>query len=115
MPHSAQTIETKIVPRLDEPKSPALGLKFSTVLIFGAVLLLVALIYVGSRTRMTQLEYGIANELSIKQQMLEEQKKLKVELAMLKSPQRIENIAKSKLQMSYPESGQVITLKITDN
>jgi len=30
---------------------------------------------------------------------------------MLKSPQRIEKIAKEQLQMSYPDSGQVITLK----
>jgi len=115
MPHSAQTLETKIIPHLDESKAPALGLTFSTVVIFGAVLLLVALIYVGSHIRMTQLEYGIAHELIVKQQALEEQKKLKLELAMLKSPQRIESIAKNKLQMSYPDSGQVITLKMTDN
>jgi cell division protein FtsL len=30
---------------------------------------------------------------------------------MLKSPQRIENIARTKLQMSYPESDQIIVLK----
>jgi cell division protein FtsL len=30
---------------------------------------------------------------------------------MLKSPQRIENIMRSKLQMSYPDNDQVIVLK----
>jgi len=40
--------------------------------------------------------------------LLEEQQKLKVELATLKSPQRIEAIAREKLQMTYPEQGQVI-------
>jgi cell division protein FtsL len=34
-----------------------------------------------------------------------------LEFAMLKSPQRIENIMRNKLQMSYPDSSQVIVLK----
>jgi cell division protein FtsL len=60
---------------------------------------------------MIALEYNVAAEMSAKEQMLEEQKKLKLEYAMLKSPQRIENIARTKLQMSYPESDQIIVLK----
>jgi cell division protein FtsL len=75
------------------------------------VLMFVALIYVGSHTRMMELEYNVAAEISAKEQMLEEQKRLKLEYAMLKSPQRIESIARSKLQMSYPESDQIIVLK----
>ncbi len=73
--------------------------------------MVVALIYVGSHIRMTELEYNIATELSIKEQKLEEQKKLKLEYAMLKSPQRIESIVMNKLQMSYPENSQIIVLK----
>jgi cell division protein FtsL len=88
-----------------------MGFKFSTFIIFAGILMLVALIYVGSHIRMTQLEYAMAAELNVKAQAIEEQKKLKLELAMLKSPQRIEKIAKEQLQMSYPDSGQVITLK----
>jgi len=34
-----------------------------------------------------------------------------VEYAMLKSPQRIESIARDRLQMSYPEQEQIIVLK----
>jgi cell division protein FtsL len=60
---------------------------------------------------MTELEYNVAAEISAKEQMLEEQKRLKLEYAMLKSPQRVESIARSKLQMSYPESDQIIVLK----
>ena len=71
----------------------------------------VALIYVGLHIHMTELEYNIATELSAKEQKLEEQKKLKLEYAMLKSPQRIESIMRSKLQMSYPDNDQVIVLK----
>jgi cell division protein FtsL len=115
MPHSAQTIDTKMVSRLEDAERPALGLRFSTIIIFCAILMLIAVGYVGLHIRMTQLEYNMAAELNIRQQALEDQKKLKLELAMLKSPQRIESIAKNKLQMSYPESGQVITLKVTDH
>jgi cell division protein FtsL len=71
----------------------------------------VALIYVGSHIHMTELEYSIATELNIKEQKLEEQKKLRLEYAMLKSPQRIESIMRSKMQMSYPDNNQVIVLK----
>jgi cell division protein FtsL len=60
---------------------------------------------------MTELEYSIATELNAQQQKLEEQKKLKLEYAMLKSPQRIESIVRSKLQMSSPDNEQIIVLK----
>jgi cell division protein FtsL len=60
---------------------------------------------------MTELEYSVAREISIKEKLLDEQRKLKVEQATLKSPQRIEAIAKEKLGMVYPERDQVIILK----
>jgi cell division protein FtsL len=60
---------------------------------------------------MTELEYQVAREISIKEKLLDDQRKLKVEQATLKSPQRIEAIAKEKLGMTYPDSDQVIILK----
>ncbi|OGP91225.1 MAG: cell division protein FtsL, partial [Deltaproteobacteria bacterium RBG_19FT_COMBO_43_11] len=89
----------------------SLGIKYSTFIVVSIVLMFIALIYVGSHIRMTELEYNVAAQLSEKEQKLEEQKKLRLELAMLKSPQRIEGVARNKLHMSYPESNQVIVLK----
>jgi len=60
---------------------------------------------------MTELEYQIARELSGRERLTEEQAKLKVELATLKSPQRIETIARKKLSMVYPDREQVISIK----
>jgi cell division protein FtsL len=60
---------------------------------------------------MTELEYQVAEELSIKERLIEEQKRLKLEYATLKSPKRIAAIAKNQLQMDYPEENQVILLK----
>ncbi len=84
---------------------------YSTWIFIATVLMAVLLIYVWSHIHMTELEYQIARELSSKEQFTEEQAKLKVELATLKSPQRIEIIAREKLQMTYPEREQVILLK----
>ena len=84
---------------------------YSTWIFIATVLMLVLLIYVWSHIHMTELEYQIARELSSREQLIEEQAKLKVELATLKSPQRIETIAKEKLQMTYPGREQVILLK----
>lgn len=84
---------------------------YSTWIFIASVLMAVALIYVWSHIHMTELEYQIARELSGREQLIEEQAKLKVELATLKSPQRIETIAREKLSMVYPDREQVISIK----
>jgi cell division protein FtsL len=110
MAQSAQSIETRVMPRLEEGEA-SFGIKYPTFIASAIVFMFVFLIYVGLHIHMTELEYNIAAELNAKEQKLEEQKKLKLEYAMLKSPQRIESITRSKLQMSYPDNDQVIVLK----
>lgn len=106
-----QTIDAQAMPHVREDKKFFSGIKYPTFIVVAIVLMFVALIYVGSHIHMTELEYKVAAELSAHERMLEEQKKLKLEYAMLKSPQRIEGIAANRLQMSYPERDQVIVLK----
>jgi len=86
-------------------------IKYSTFIFVAVILMAVALIYVWSHIQMTELEYQVAEEISMREHLLEEQRRLKVEYATLKSPQRIEAIARDKLQMSYPETEQVVLLK----
>jgi cell division protein FtsL len=107
----AQSVGINVLSKVREVKETSFGIGYSTFIIIAIMLMFIALIYVGSHIHMTELEYKVAAELSTKEQKLEEQKKLKLEYAMLKSPQRIENIARNKLQMSYPERDQVIILK----
>lgn len=95
--------------RQEEDSSTRIG--YSTWVFIAFVLMTVALVYVWSHIHMTELEYQIARELSEQEQLSEKQKRLKIELATLKSPQRIESIAREKLQMTYPEREQVIVLK----
>jgi cell division protein FtsL len=95
----------------DDREKTTTGLRYSTFILISFALMAVALLYVWSHTHMTELEYQVAREMSNKEQLLDDQRKLKVEQATLKSSQRIESIAKEKLGMSYPEREQVIILK----
>jgi cell division protein FtsL len=89
-------------------------IKYSNFIFVTLVLMAVALFYVWSHIRMTELEYMVAAEMSIKEKLVEEQTKLKVEIATLKSPQRLEAIAREQLQMTYPTRDQVIILNNDD-
>ena len=106
-----QVANVEAIPHVQEKTKASSGIKYPTFIMMAIVLMFVALIYVGSHIHLRELEYEYSAQLSAQQQMLEEQKKLKLEYAMLKSPQRIESIARDKLQMSYPEQDQIIVLK----
>ena len=60
MTQSAQSVETRVMPHLKEAGEASLGIKYPTFIVFAIVLMMVALIYVGSHIRMTELEYNIA-------------------------------------------------------
>jgi cell division protein FtsL len=86
-------------------------IKYSIYIVAALALMSVLLCYVASHIQMTKLEYQIAEEISRKERLVDEQKKLKVEVATLKSPQRIAAIAREKLQMTHPDKDQVIMIK----
>lgn len=87
------------------------SLGYSPFIFIAVVIMAVAIVYVWSHNAMTALEYKVASEISKKETLLEEQKKLRVELATMKSPKRIASIAMEKLQMTYPDREQVVFLK----
>jgi cell division protein FtsL len=98
---------------MDQAKTAPPKLKYSVFLFIAFVLMAVAITYVWSHVQMTKLEYQIAEEMTQKEQLLDEQRKLKLELATLKSPQRIEAIAKASLNLSYPDRDQIIVIRDT--
>jgi cell division protein FtsL len=97
----------------EQAKQAAPKLKYSVFLFVAFVLMAVAITYVWSHVQMTKLEYQIAEEMTRKDQLMDEQRKLKLEQATLKSPQRIEAIAKGSLHLSYPGRDQIIVIKDT--
>jgi len=107
----AESISIQVISRAQEENKTSSAVKYPTFIVVTIVLMFVTLIYVGSHIHMTELEYKIAAEINAHEQKLEEQRKLKLEYAMLKSPQRIESIARNRLLLSYPERDQVIVLK----
>jgi len=80
------------------------GLRISTFILSLLVLVAVALVYVWSHLHNTQLKYRIAEEMTVRENLMEE-------ISTLKSPQRIESIAREKLKLQYPEREQVVLIK----
>lgn len=116
--------QKKLRQKLRDPQSEAIqntlpqqemhtltAFRISTFLSVTLAITIIILMYVWLHIHITRLEYDVATAMHTKEQLLEEQHRLKLEVATLKSPQRIEAIARDRLQMSCPEPGQVTVIK----
>ena len=88
----------------------------STNRIFFLILLLLFLImgslfYVWSRIQVIQLGYEISNALKEERALAEANKRLRLEIATLKSYARIEKFAVEELRMAKPKPDQVIVIR----
>jgi cell division protein FtsL len=70
-----------------------------------------SLFYVWSRIQVIQFGYEISNALKQERSLTEENKKLRVEIATLKSYARIEKLAVQELRMAKPKPDQVIVIR----
>ncbi len=70
-----------------------------------------ALFYVWSRIQVIQLGYEISNTLKEERRLTEANKKLRLEIATLKSCPRIERFATEELRMTKPKPEQVIVIR----
>lgn len=85
--------------------------RLSHFIFIALIFMVIALIYVWFHVKITRLNYKIANEMSGRDSLLEENKRLKVEVATLEASRRIERIARAKLKMYYPNKDQVIFVR----
>ncbi len=94
---------------------PAVGEKKGVnqiyMVVSAVVMMLILLGYVWSQVNMTKLEYNVASQYELRRKLLEEQKRLNGELAVLKAPKRIEVVARGSLGLSYPEMDQIVFIK----
>ncbi|MFO1464137.1 MAG: cell division protein FtsL [bacterium] len=74
-----------------------------------------AIFYIGTHIQAVNLGYNIGQELQRKEALIEENKRLSLEIARLKSPTRIENEAKDTLGLALPKTQQVFYLSRLDN
>jgi cell division protein FtsL len=98
----------------EDSKVKPKGIKLN--LLVPLILLLVFLIggslfYVWSRIQVIQLGYDISNALKEEKALIEANKKLRLEIATLKSYVRIEKFAKEELRMGKPKPEQVIVIR----
>lgn len=70
-----------------------------------------SLFYVWSRIQVIQLGYEISNTLKEERALIEANKKLRLEIATLKSYVRIEKLAVEELRMAKPKPEQVIVIR----
>jgi cell division protein FtsL len=72
---------------------------------------LVSVFHVWSRCKLIDLNLQISDSSRQLKEAEQEQKRLKLEIASLRTPARIETIAKGELGMSLPNEQQVIIVK----
>ncbi len=94
----------KVIASVDQVRSETvvyfLGLIF--------LVLLCSLFYIWSRIQIVNVGYQINKEVLLKDQLVEENKRLILEGAILKSPVRLEKMAKSDYLMQLPDQAQVL-------
>ncbi len=76
-----------------------------------ALTILGAIFFIGLRVKVVNFGYRINQEIQNKERIIEENKRLSLEIASLKSPTRIETEAKEKLGLALPQPHQIIYLK----
>lgn len=70
------------------------------------------MIHTWSRMQCVRIGYEISREMENHQKLLEIQNRLKIEIARLRSPERISRIARSKLELVTPSPDQKKTYPI---
>jgi cell division protein FtsL len=98
----------------ENSKGKPKGITLRLIPLFAAFLLFFiggSLFYVWSRIQVLQLGYEISNALKEEKALTETNKKLRLEIATLKSYSRIEKLAVEELGMTKPKPEQVIVIR----
>jgi cell division protein FtsL len=106
--------EDRILWTGEDSKTRPKGIKLNLPILFILLMLFViggALFYVWSRVQVIQLGYEISNALKEERVFTETNKKLRLEIATLKSYARIEKFAAEELRMAKPRPEQVIVIR----
>ncbi|MBI5237955.1 MAG: cell division protein FtsL [Deltaproteobacteria bacterium] len=75
------------------------------------VFLAVLSVYLWCRLTVVDIGYEISKANSIRDGLIEQNRRLKIEYMKLKSPERIERIASKELNLVHPSNGQIINIR----
>ncbi|WP_041971592.1 cell division protein FtsL [Geobacter sp. OR-1] len=81
------------------------------LLVILALLTTVSIFHVWSRVKVVDLSLQLGESRKQLKEMQQEQSKLKLEVASLKTPARIESVARSELGLSLPTNQQVVQVR----
>ena len=98
----------------EDSRIKAKGKKLNLFILFTLLMVFFiggSLFYVWSRIQVIQLGYEISNALKEERALIEANKKLRLEIATLKSYGRIEKFAVEELRMAKPKPEQVIVIR----
>jgi cell division protein FtsL len=76
----------------------------------GLCFVLLGLLHVWFRLQVVHMGYALSTTTQLQNQLEQENRELKLELASLTSPDRLEMMARKRLGLVSPEKGQVIVL-----
>jgi cell division protein FtsL len=79
-------------------------------LVLGAVLVLLCMVQVWLRLQVVHVGYELSAARKVQLRLEHEQRELEVELATLRDPGRIDDVARHRLGMTDPAKGQVVVL-----
>ena len=71
-----------------------------------------ALAHVWVRLQIVRLGYGISRETEQEKALQQAHRKLEVERALLRNPERLERLAREKLSLTLPDPGVIQSLKL---
>ncbi len=98
----------------EDSKVKPKGIKLNLLILSSLLMLFFiggSLFYVWSRIQVIQLGYEISNVMKEERALTESNKKLRLEIATLKSFTRIERLALEELRMAKPRPEQVIVIR----
>jgi len=84
---------------------------FAYALVVLAIMTLVSVFHVWSRVKVVDLNLKVGEMRKELKEQEQEQGRLKLEVASLKAPARIESIAKGELGLSLPTEQQIVVVK----
>jgi cell division protein FtsL len=76
----------------------------------GIALIVAVLVHVWLRLQVVRMGYVLSTTSKLQTRLEQENRELKVELATLTSPDRLEALARQRLGLAAPEKGQIIVL-----
>lgn len=84
---------------------------FYVAVIAVAIAALFLFAYLWSRTTVIHIGYDISKANADRSELTGKHKRLKLEESALKSPERVERVARTELGMSYPTGSQVVRIR----